>query len=118
MAQAKCPTRKSVKNKARTRLPKIVSLFSGAGGLDRGFQSAGFEISAAFDISEAAINTHKRNFPKAVAVADDLLGLGPRGVLRIVKKKLRRGSRIGIIGGPPCQGFSRANTTATAADPR
>jgi DNA (cytosine-5)-methyltransferase 1 len=106
------------KRKASPPLPKIISLFSGAGGLDYGFRAAGFEISAAFDISEAAIKTHKRNFPNSIAIADDLITLRPTGVSKIVANNLNRGSRIGIIGGPPCQGFSRANTTATAADPR
>ena len=101
-----------------SKLPKIISLFSGAGGLDHGFKAVGFKISAAFDISDAAIRTHKRNFPRSIAIADDLIELGPDGVLEIIKKALRKGSRVGIIGGPPCQGFSRANTTATAADPR
>ena len=100
------------------KLPKIVSLFSGAGGLDHGFKSVGFELSAAFDISSAAIETHKRNFPSAVSTAADLIELGPKGVSSLVRSTLPPGSRIGIIGGPPCQGFSRANTTATASDPR
>jgi len=117
MAKARSP-RTNPKRKASSRLPRIVSLFSGAGGLDHGFKAAGFEVSAAFDISEAAIETHKRNFPNSIAVAGDLIELGPTGVSTIVRKTLRKGSKIGIIGGPPCQGFSRANTTATAADPR
>ena len=53
-----------------------------------------------------------------MAIAGDLIRLRPAGVSTILRRKLKRGSRIGIIGGPPCQGFSRANTTATAADPR
>src|SRR5258708_37826317 len=106
------------KRKASSGLPKIISLFSGAGGLDHGFRAAGFKVSAAFDISEAAIESHKRNFPSSIAIADDLIKLGPGGVFTAIKKTLRKGSRIGIIGGPPCQGFSRANTTATATDPR
>jgi len=120
MAKKARPPRTKGKSKAKAppRLPSIISLFSGAGGLDHGFKAAGFKISAAFDISEAAIETHKRNFPRSIAVADDLVKIGPAGVLNVVRKTLRKGSRIGIIGGPPCQGFSRANTTATATDPR
>lgn len=106
------------KLRVSSNLPRVISLFSGAGGLDYGFKTAGFKISAAFDISEAAIKTHKRNFPNSIAIADDLIRLGPIGVSAIVRKALKGGSRIGIIGGPPCQGFSRANTTATATDPR
>ena len=109
---------KKTKRKTSAKLPKIISLFSGAGGLDYGFEAAGFRVSAAFDMSKAAIETHKRNFPKAVGLAANLMELGPKGVSAEVKKALRYGSRIGIIGGPPCQGFSRANTTATSTDPR
>jgi DNA (cytosine-5)-methyltransferase 1 len=117
MAKARSP-RTNRKRKTSSRLPKIVSLFSGAGGLDHGFKAAGFEVSAAFDISKAAIETHRRNFPNSIAIAGDLIKLGPTGVSAIVRETLRKGSKIGIIGGPPCQGFSRANTTATATDPR
>jgi DNA (cytosine-5)-methyltransferase 1 len=104
--------------RVRKGLPKVISLFSGAGGLDHGFLSAGFEIVAAFDVSEAAIKTHKRNFPNSNAIASDLRKLRPAGVLKIIRECLPEGSRIGLIGGPPCQGFSRANTRATANDPR
>lgn len=99
-------------------LPKIVSLFSGAGGLDLGFQQAEFPLSFAVDLSSAAIRTHRRNFEGAVSVAADLAMLGPAGVLEHLDKILEREESIGVIGGPPCQGFSRANTGAAANDPR
>jgi DNA (cytosine-5)-methyltransferase 1 len=104
--------------KRRRQLPQIVSLFSGAGGLDLGFRKHGFKIALAIDISEAAVRTHKKNFPKSDAVAADLKKLGPRGVLRHVERRIPRGSVIGVIGGPPCQGFSRANTQRKKKDPR
>lgn len=99
-------------------LPKIVSLFSGAGGLDLGFQRSGFSVAFAVDISAAAIQTHRRNFKGAVAVAADLEELGPEGVLTYLAGILKPGDSIGVIGGPPCQGFSRANTGSAADDPR
>jgi len=95
-----------------------VSLFSGAGGLDLGFREAGFKLAFALDISESAIRTHKRNFPGAVAVAADLVELGPEGVLAHLDRVLAPGEAIGVIGGPPCQGFSRANTGSRPDDPR
>ena len=49
-------------------LPKIISLFSGAGGLDLGFQQAGFAIIAAMDHSRAAVATHRHNFPDTVSI--------------------------------------------------
>lgn len=99
-------------------LPKIVSLFSGAGGLDLGFQQADFPLSFAVDLSTAAIQTHRRNFEGAVSVAADLAKLGPDGVLKYLDKLLEPEESIGVIGGPPCQGFSRANTGSAANDPR
>ena len=99
-------------------LPKIVSLFSGAGGLDLGFKRAGFPLTFAVDVSPAAIQTHQRNFKEATSVAADLEDLGPDGVLTHLENLLEPGESIGVIGGPPCQGFSRANTGSAANDPR
>lgn len=99
-------------------LPQIVSLFCGAGGLDWGFHQEGFQIPLAIDISEAAIRTHKRNFSATHSVAADLVQLKPLGVYKLVREKVPERSRIGVIGGPPCQGFSRANAMSQADDPR
>lgn len=99
-------------------LPKIVSLFSGAGGLDLGFTKSDFPLTLAIDMSPSAIRTHKRNFTESKSIAADLEKLGPEGVLAQVKDQLEPGEAIGVIGGPPCQGFSRANTASTSNDPR
>lgn len=99
-------------------LPKVVSLFCGAGGLDWGFHAESFLVPIAVDVSEAAVRTHKRNFPSTHSVAADLIQLQPLGVHELVVSKIPAKSRIGVIGGPPCQGFSRANTTSQADDPR
>lgn len=103
---------------SRTALPKIVSLFSGAGGLDLGFKQAGFTIAVAIDADAAAICTHKKNFPRTTAIVGDLIVLRPAGVVEHVSGKLAPGERIAVIGGPPCQGFSRANVNSLACDPR
>ena len=99
-------------------LPKIVSLFSGAGGLDLGFKRADFPLTFAVDVSTAAIQTHQRNFKEATSIAADLEDLGPDGVLALLENLLEPGESIAVIGGPPCQGFSRANTGSAANDPR
>ena len=98
--------------------PLIVSLFAGAGGLDLGFKQAGYRVAIAIDSSDAAIQTHKRNFPRTLSKAADLSKLGARGVLDLVKSKIPEGSDIAVIGGPPCQGFSRANNSSGPLDPR
>lgn len=101
------------------RLPKIVSLFSGAGGLDLGFEQAGFAVALALDRSEAAVRSHRKNFPRARAHVADLVALQPQGVVARARACIEPGQRVGVIGGPPCQGFSRANTNgAQSGDPR
>lgn len=106
-------------NKPPSRtLPFVVSLFSGVGGLDWGFRYHGFRIPLAIDVSAAAIRSHKRNFKNTCGIVADLIQLGPAGVLAQVAEQIPLGARIGVIGGPPCQGFSRANTNSQANDPR
>jgi DNA (cytosine-5)-methyltransferase 1 len=99
-------------------LPAVVSLFSGAGGLDLGFHDAGFRVAYAVDSSPAAIQTHRKNFRRTASFAADLIELQPEGVLNQLEPLLEPGAQIGVIGGPPCQGFSRANTGSRANDPR
>lgn len=100
------------------KLPKVVSLFSGAGGLDLGFRLHDFAVPLAIDFSPAAIKTHQRNFRDTHGIVADLVKLGPSGVLEQVSSVIPRGERIGIIGGPPCQGFSRGNPNSRTDDPR
>ena len=77
-----------------------VSLYSGAGGLDYGFLSAGIETTWANDIDPAAVETHNKLFGHDVARDGDI---------RTRKKELPRpGTADLVIGGPPCQGFSVA----------
>jgi DNA (cytosine-5)-methyltransferase 1 len=101
-----------------TSLPRIVSLFCGAGGLDIGFRNSGFPIEFALDKSSSAIDTHKRNFPESRSLCVDLQKLGAEGVCNLLLEKLPAGSKIAVIGGPPCQGFSRANAASRHDDPR
>ncbi len=98
--------------------PTVISLFSGAGGLDLGFHLAGFKVAFAVDISEWAVATHKRNFPNTTSVRADMVEIGAEQVVRLIQSAVPAGTRIGVIGGPPCQGFSRANTNADPKDPR
>lgn len=107
---------------APVALPRIVSLFSGAGGLDLGFHDEGYEVAFAMDRMTAAIKTHQRNFPGTKSVAADITQVNPATsrllVLDEIDRALRLGEAIAVIGGPPCQGFSRANTKSNPNDPR
>ncbi|MFI5161630.1 MAG: DNA cytosine methyltransferase [Sphingobacteriales bacterium] len=98
--------------------PKVISLFCGAGGLDLGFKEDGYTIALAIDYESSAIDTHKHNFSSTKSIVADLTELGPEGVLSIVKENIEVGERLGIIGGPPCQGFSRGNIGSQPDDPR
>lgn len=83
---------------------QVVDLFSGAGGLSLGAARAGFTVCGAVENDLHAIETHKKNFPTTTHLSIS--------VSEITGKKLRQmlalnnGDLTGIIGGPPCQGFS------------
>lgn len=86
------------------RYPQVVDLFSGAGGLSLGAARAGFAIRGAVENDPHAIDTHKRNFPHTRHIpmsVSDITGTELRRLLA-----LNNGDLAGIIGGPPCQGFS------------
>lgn len=97
---------------------QLLSLFCGAGGLDLGFKQSGYDLKLAIDWSEAAIKTHKHNFPESTALRRDLLELGVAGLLQLCNEYISKEECLGIIGGPPCQGFSRGNRNSLASDPR
>lgn len=76
---------------------KVVSLFSGGGGLDIGFKKAGYDIVWANDINQDAVNSYKRNVGDEITCAD-LYELDESSIPRCDV----------VIGGPPCQSFSLA----------
>lgn len=82
----------------------IVDLFSGAGGLSLGAARVGFTIRGAIDTDTEAVNAHKRNFPKTTHLQTDISEL--TGQHLRLSFGLNNGDLTGIIGGPPCQGFS------------
>ena len=86
---------------------KIVSLFSGAGGLDLGFQMAGHEIIWANDFFEDAVETYRHNLGEHILCAD----IHDVSVDDIPDCDI-------VIGGFPCQGFSVANTKRHVGDER
>ena len=84
--------------------PTIVDLFCGAGGLSLGAARAGFLVKGVVDTDPHALSAHKANFRKTQHLSDDvatLTGESLRSSFDLVDKAL-----TGIIGGPPCQGFS------------
>ena len=89
---------------------KAISLFAGAGGLDTGFEKAGFDIIWANEIDHDAAATWKANRAHA-----DVMHEGDIAD-RLSSLSAYRGADI-VFGGPPCQGFSVAGKM-DASDPR
>lgn len=79
---------------------RVVDLFSGCGGMSLGFQNAGFQIIAAYDNWQPAIDIYQRNFQHPIFKKD----LSTEDVI----PELKGFSPDIIIGGPPCQDFSIA----------
>jgi DNA (cytosine-5)-methyltransferase 1 len=81
---------------------KIIDLFCGIGGLSLGFEQAGFEVISAVDMWKDAIVTYNHNRKDKVAKVQTVEEFNEIELPRIVKSE----HITGIIGGPPCQGFS------------
>lgn len=83
----------------------IVELFAGAGGLVQGFLQTGhFELIALSDIDENAKSVFEANYPNSNYIGCDITDLTSQQILDVAD-----GRRVaGLVGGPPCQGFSLA----------
>lgn len=86
---------------------KIVSLFSGAGGLDLGIIKAGNEVIWANDIDEDAVSTYRANIGNHI-IKEDIRKIDINDIPNCDV----------VIGGFPCQGFSMANLRRTVDDER
>lgn len=88
---------------------KLISLFTGAGGLDLGFEEAGFEVSWANEYDKTIWDTFSSNFPHTK--------LDKRSITKVPSEDIPDGA-VGIIGGPPCQSWSEAGAGRGIADKR
>ena len=82
----------------------VIDLFSGVGGLSLGCARAGFTISGAVDSDPHAIHTHSINFPNTKHITKNIVDVSGKSLC--TKLNLKPEDVAGIIGGPPCQGFS------------
>lgn len=85
-------------------MANVIDLFAGAGGLSLGAARAGFNVSAAVEIDPHAMNSHRANFPNTVHIQRDIMTLTGAELLQLAG--IPQHDLVGIIGGPPCQGFS------------
>jgi len=87
----------------------LISLFSGAGGLDKGFHNAGFRTLVANEYDKKICPTFRANFPGVKLIEGDI---------RNISSKQFPDGVTGIIGGPPCQSWSEAGTLKGIEDAR
>lgn len=85
----------------------VLDLFSGAGGLSRGFLDAGYNVLLGVDFDDMALKTFKENHGNAEAMKLDLFD--HENIAKIEEFLDERKIKLDVlVGGPPCQGFSLA----------
>ena len=89
--------------------PTVVSLFSGAGGMDLGFIQAGYKVIWANDFQTDAVKTYQKNIGNHIVYED---------ITQITKEQLPKEPVDIVLGGFPCQGFSVANNKRSMEDKR
>lgn len=89
---------------------RLISLYTGAGGLDLGFEAAGFETAVAVEIDLEAVATlrHNRDWP---ILDRDIHSVSSKELLKTAE--LGVGEADALIGGPPCQPFSKSGYWAS-----
>ena len=91
----------------------LISLFSGCGGLDLGFEKAGFNIPVANEFDKTIWETFKINHPNTHLIEGDIRKIRKEDIAQYIN-----GDVDGIIGGPPCQSWSEAGSLGGINDAR
>lgn len=91
----------------------ILSLFSGCGGLDLGFEKAGFRIPVANEFDKTIYPTFKANHPNTHLIEGDVRNVRKSDIADLIHVDID-----GIIGGPPCQSWSEAGALRGINDQR
>ena len=103
------------KKEAKSRKPKLVDFFAGAGGLSCGFTQAGYKVVFANDFEDVCIRTYRYNHPELPA--QNVLKEDIRKIVANIDDYVTSDVDI-VVGGPPCQSFSSANQRRIIDDPR
>jgi DNA (cytosine-5)-methyltransferase 1 len=103
------------KEGTRGKRLNVASFFSGCGGFDLGFEKAGFNIVLANDFWLPAANTFKNNFPNTEFLLKNIKDITKNQLMEVLKKKNVDKMNV-VIGGPPCQCFTRLNNNNLRRD--
>lgn len=100
----------------------VISLYTGAGGLDLGLEAAGFDTRVAVEIDRDAVATLRANRPWEI-IDQDIHSDAATSRRILARAGLRAGNPDLLVGGPPCQPFSKSGYWAQGdakrlADPR
>lgn len=93
----------------------VIDLFAGVGGLSLGAARAGFNVSAAVELDDRAAAQHAQNFPNTRHLVEDVSLLAGKRLLELAS--VNKNDLCGLVGGPPCQGFSEIGLRGNG-DPR
>lgn len=104
------------KNTMKDKNHYVISLFSGAMGLDLGLRKAGFVTRVAVEINKAAVATIKRNNPEIPVINSPIQEVSTEELLE--KSGLSFEETTIVTGGPCCQSFSTAGKRGSLSDPR
>jgi DNA (cytosine-5)-methyltransferase 1 len=95
---------------------KVISLFSGAMGLDLGLEQVGLKTSVCVEIDRACCETIRRNRPTIPVIESDISTLTTEQILSTAD--LTPADVFAIVGGPPCQSFSTGGLRQSLQDKR
>ncbi len=98
---------------------KVISLFSGAGGLDIGLEKSGLDVVLCQEFDRKAVETLKSN--KLNVLEGDIRTLindDPSCNFLLRKANIQKNQLFAVVGGPPCQSFSTAGKRGGLSDPR
>ena len=98
------------------RKPTAISLFSGAGGMDAGFDMAGFDVRLAIEVDPSCCETLKHNLKSTKVLCADIRDVTLDQICHL--SGLQVGEIDCVFGGPPCQSFSLAGKRQGLDDER
>lgn len=95
---------------------RVISLFTGAMGLDLGLEAAGLHIAVALESSPFPVATIRQNRPALPVIAKPIEDVSTSEILETAE--LAPGDAFAVVGGPSCKVFSTAGQRKSLADPR